>query len=125
MKRNLVIWIDDMRNPFTPEWNSIITKTLGDSEKEPTIVWLKTYGEFKDWMSVAMIDPVALFPSLVCFDHDLGEEKTGLDCAKILVEFCMDNNMQLPKFECHSTNSAGRENIISYLNTYLKSLKML
>lgn len=124
MKRNLAIWIDDMRNPFTPEWNPIIMKYIGDSEKEPTIAWLKSYEEFDSWMTVAMEDPVALFPALVCFDHDLGEEKTGLDCAKLLVDICMNNNMPLPEFECHSSNPGGRDNIISYLNTYLKSLNI-
>ena len=124
MKRNLVIRIDDMRNPFTPEWKSIIMKYMGDSEKEPTIAWLKSYEEFMAWMTVAIENPVALLPTLVCFDHDLGEEKDGLDCAKLLVNVCMDNNMPLPEFECHSSNPGGRDNIISYLNTYLKSLNL-
>ncbi|WP_449399682.1 cyclic-phosphate processing receiver domain-containing protein [Chryseobacterium wanjuense] len=59
------------------------------------------------------------------FDHDLADEhylkpdsqefveKTGYDCAKWLIEYCMDNYLDLPKFYCHSMNPVGKENIES------------
>lgn len=124
MFNNLVIWLDDRRNPFSYDWYPVIQKNTHDFKGEPAVMWIKTYEKFCDWMSKVMDDPVELFPALVCFDHDLGEEKTGLDCAKVLVETCMKYNMPLPKFECHSSNPDGRENILSYLNSYLKSLKI-
>ena len=51
-------------------------------------------------------------PKEIHFDHDLGnaEEHTGLDCAKLLVKYCIDNN----------ENPAGHDNIMSYLNSYRK-----
>jgi hypothetical protein len=66
----------------------------------------------------------------VAFDHDLAEEhypwnggvtgdgRTGYDCAKILVEHCIDRNIPLPNYSCHSMNPAGRMNILAYLDNY-------
>lgn len=66
-------------------------------------------------------------PEMISFDHDLADEhylepdsqefaeKTGYDCAKWLVEYCMDNYLDLPQFYCHSMNPVGKENIESLL----------
>lgn len=48
-------------------------------------------------------------PDGICFDHDLGEEKTGYDCAKWLVDYCMDNNLKLPLYAIQSANPVGKE----------------
>ena len=72
------------------------------------------------------------FPELIAFDHDLADEhygadvnsvfteKTGMDCAKWLIDFCMDNELTLPNCVCHSMNPAGRDNINSLLNNFKK-----
>ncbi|MBI3500984.1 MAG: hypothetical protein HY063_04255 [Bacteroidetes bacterium] len=65
------------------------------------------------------------FPLLISFDNDLGyeipeDEKTGYDCAKWVVDFCIDNNLELPKYKVHSQNPVGQKNISSYLANYLK-----
>lgn len=82
-------------------------------------------------------------PNLISFDHDLadfhyqyapedydlmGEEemiktfgsidKTGYDCAKWLVEYCLDNNLDLPEFLVHSMNTVGKQNIENLLNNF-------
>lgn len=59
-------------------------------------------------------------PDFISFDHDLGEGKTGYDCAKWLVEFCLDNQLPLPEFVVHSQNPVGKENIESLLNNFKK-----
>ncbi|NJO64878.1 MAG: hypothetical protein HC836_44175 [Richelia sp. RM2_1_2] len=82
-------------------------------------------------------------PDLISFDHDLADEhyappqfwdekynqwaekkgfkeKTGMDSAKWLVEFCMDNKVSLPNYFVHSMNSAGRANIQGLLDNYSK-----
>lgn len=71
-------------------------------------------------------------PEIVSFDHDLADEyylgpdslhyteKTGYDCAKWLIEYCMDNGLDLPKFYCHSMNPVGKENILSLLKNFKK-----
>jgi hypothetical protein len=65
-------------------------------------------------------------PNFISFDHDLGlksvdangDEKTGYDCAKWLVDYCLDNNLNLPKWQVHSANPVGRANISAYLNNF-------
>lgn len=47
-------------------------------------------------------------------------EKTGFDCAKFLVEYCMENNLKLPEFYVHSMNPVGKDNIVNYLNNFKK-----
>jgi hypothetical protein len=55
-------------------------------------------------------------PSFISFDHDLGEGKDGYDCAKWLVEICMDCDVDIPDFYVHSQNPIGSGNINGYLN---------
>lgn len=71
-------------------------------------------------------------PEMISFDHDLADEhywkqdtsefveKTGYDCAKWLIEYCMDNDVDLPKFYCHSMNPVGKENIERLLKNFKK-----
>jgi len=85
---------------------------------------------------VNMINDKGL-PNIVAFDHDLADisydpktgkesftyqEKTGMDCAKWLVEYCIERKLKLPTYYVHSANPVGRENIKSYLDNYVKSL---
>lgn len=62
----------------------------------------------------------------ISFDHDLGLdsqgnlEKTGYDCAKWLVDYCIENDLDLPRYKIHSANPVGAENIKSLLCNYEK-----
>lgn len=60
-------------------------------------------------------------PDFISFDHDLGLEESGFDCAKWLVNFCLDNHKKLPEFFVHSQNPVGKKNIESLLNNFIKS----
>ena len=57
-------------------------------------------------------------PEFISFDHDLGEGKTGFDCAKFLVEFCLDNGVSDINFQVHSQNPVGEENIEKLLDNF-------
>lgn len=109
------LFIDDLREP----WNVYKTCT----QHEWTVV--RSYDEF-----VACIKKNGL-PFVISFDHDLADEhylpeipvdtykeKTGLDCAKWLVEYCLDNKVGLPKYNVHSANPAGSANIRSLLASF-------
>lgn len=73
-------------------------------------------------------------PEMISFDHDLADkqylepdseefiEKTGYDCAKWLVDYCMDNDLDLPEFYSYSMNPVGKENIESLLKNF-KNIK--
>ena len=113
MKR--LLWLDDIRNPFVADW---LLQYAPDYEKDE-VVWVKNYTEFVDWINENGL------PEMICFDHDLGEsdEMTGYDCAKWLVEYCMDNDLDLPMWDIQSANPVGRDNINGILNNYKKFRK--
>lgn len=46
------------------------------------------------------------------------KEKTGLDCAKWLIQFCLDKKLDLPICFVHSLNPVGRKNIQDELNSF-------
>ncbi|WP_363315998.1 cyclic-phosphate processing receiver domain-containing protein [Chryseobacterium sp.] len=88
----------------------------------------------KDWHIVRNYDQFVNrilkkgLPEMISFDHDLADEnyrksnaeKTGYDCVKWLIDYCLDNGIDLPKFYCHSMNPVGKENIISLLKNFKK-----
>lgn len=52
--------------------------------------------------------------SVIDLDHDLGEEKTGYDICKYIVE----NNIRFDKIRIHTSNPVGRNNMIQLLERY-------
>lgn len=82
------------------------------TNREWTIV--RSYIDFK-----ALITKRGL-PTYISFDHDLGTEETGYDCAKWLVEYCLDKDLAVPEFNVHSANGPGGDNIKGLLNSYNK-----
>jgi hypothetical protein len=114
----------------------------------PRVYWegdwdiVRNYDEFVHYIETNGL------PELISFDHDLADfhydfkpedyesmtqeemilkfgsmEKTGLDCAKWLVDFCFLNRSELPPFLVHSANPIGKKNIESYLGNAEKWLK--
>ena len=119
MKKKIkeILWLDDYRNP--KNWIDYIKNVFPTIVKEKyEIVWLTSYDE-----SVKYINYYGL-PDAIGFDHDLADEgpneKTGYDAAKFLVDYCLDNNEDLPEFVSQSDNPAGRENILRLLNNFKK-----
>ena len=130
-----LLWLDDYRDPFDTEEDWLVYSPL---EKPYEVIWVKSYNEFTEWINKNGL------PDGICFDHDLADEhyrpsmyaedkhysnyytdgtfkeKTGFDCAKWLVGYCIDNNYDLPKFNCQSANPVGKDNIIGILKSYLK-----
>lgn len=117
-KAGVLVWIDDIRDPQEPTWQNWIKKNFGTNDFD--ITWIKSYKEFVDF-----VDKNGL-PSNVSLDHDLGDvedpnnEKTGYDCAKYIVDYCMDNDRDIPNYRIQSDNGPGRENIDKYLQNYHK-----
>jgi predicted AAA+ superfamily ATPase len=101
---------------------------------------VRNYDEFVQYLEVNGA------PEFVSFDHDLGDsamdeyfrnvatkgtldydnikEKTGLDCAKFLVEYCADESQPLPEYLVHSANPVGKKNIESFLENAKKHLSI-
>ena len=107
MKNNMkkLLWIDDFRNP--------VKYVIGDYD----IVWVKNYDDFCKYINENGL------PDIICFDHDLGEEKSGYDCAKFVVNYCQKHNLDIPDYDIQSSNSVGKDNIRSLLNNWHKVFK--
>lgn len=115
-----IIYLDDVRTPVSKEW-----------------IVVRNYEEF-----IAKIHEIGLDNiEMISLDHDLGpsamkefsenvkinyelnylniSEKTGLDCAKWLVQYAIENGQKLPQhIYSHSANPIGSANIIGYINNY-------
>lgn len=135
--RQTLLWLDDTRNPFDkPDW-----LVFSPIEEPYELVWAKNYKEF-----VHYIERLGL-PTAICFDHDLAiehiedhvqqkevvlpgtkihptyhefVERTGYDCAKWLVDYCIDNDEPLPLYNIQSANPVGKENIDGLLKNFIK-----
>ena len=119
-EKMIKIYLDDVRTPLDQSW---------------TIV--RNYDEFVDLIESidwGTIDCISL-------DHDLGDtamreyfnnvspnyelnyqnikEKTGLDCAKWLIERCLEFDLEMPLVYTHSANPIGSANIMGYINNFL------
>lgn len=107
-----LLWVDDKRDPFEENGKWLAFAPIS---KPSNIVWAKNYDEFVVWIIENGL------PDAIAFDHDLGDVKSGMDCAKWLVDYCLDNNEGLPLFSSQSSNPSGKENIIKLLTNFLKS----
>lgn len=62
-------------------------------------------------------------PDFISFDHDLGGEETGMQCAQWLIERDLDQPGFLPAnftYDVHSQNPVGAANIRGLLEPYLR-----
>lgn len=123
------LFLDDIRHPEDAYAYTHFTPFI----KETWSI-VRNYSEF-----VSIIKRRGL-PSFIAFDHDLSDEhynvpfdywndtssedlrleETGFDCAKWLINYCIDNNSELPNFYVHSMNPVGKKNIESLLFNYIK-----
>lgn len=107
------LFLDDVRTP-----SSVFLYTNNIIYKELDWVIVRNYCDFKK-----IILELGL-PNIISFDHDLAKieydyntqketfvyyEETGYDCALWLINYCILNNNNLPKYYCHSQNSIGKK----------------
>lgn len=129
------LFLDDMRDP---EHSFEYTREEMFIKQKWEVV--RNFDEFKKYIETNGM------PVFISFDHDLAEthytpehlwddydkskewqdkqvhtEKTGYECAMWLVDFCIDNNLQLPNYYCHSKNPVGKDKIIGLLSSFKKS----
>lgn len=129
----VLLWLDDVRDP-SEKLRGDGTWLVFSPIKQPyEVIWVKSYQEFVNWINQNGL------PTAICFDHDLGFtneyyiendiespelEKTGMDCAKWLVDYCIDNNKKLPLYNIQSANPVGKANIDSLLKNFIKYQKI-
>ena len=112
------IYLDDVRTPLQTDW-----------------IVVRSYDEFVEKINELGLETI----DLISLDHDLGDsamkewrtnvyynyildynnitEKTGMDCAKWLVEQWLDGKPAC-KVMVHSANAVGSGNITGYINNY-------
>ena len=97
--KKYLLWIDDLRgipNSYIGEYHTVIARSYNEAIKE--------LHRFRY--------------NIICLDHDLGEEKTGYDVCKYIVE----NNIQCDEFRIHTSNPVGRKNMTELLQRYTRAL---
>lgn len=99
-----------------------------DDTREPSpslkgeVVIARTYDEFVRTMQRYGC------PKFISFDHDLGPvgvQPSGMDCAKWLVNWILDDRKRLPEdfaFAVHSMNPAGAANINGLMSQFLEHM---
>lgn len=93
--------------------NKIVKLYLDDLRPTPEdFQRVYSYDEFVVFISLNGL------PASISFDHDLGPGKTGYDCAKFLVEYCLDHGITNINFSVHSQNPVGKENIEFLLRNF-------
>ena len=135
------LFLDDIRIP--KDAIGLVPSNLNQLYWENDWSIVRNYTEFCDYIQKYGL------PDFVSFDHDLADdhyndlfsdenwsksdsdvvlkydeykEKTGYECAKWLVDWCLENEKQFPDFIVHSANPVGKKNIESYLNNAKKHL---
>lgn len=113
MFKRTLLWLDDCRDPFDTRIDWLVFSPIG---RDVDVVWVQNVDEF-----FAYIDEHGL-PDAICFDHDLAEdsydERTGYDCAKYVVNYCMEHNLDIPAYNIQSSNPVGAENIRHIMDNY-------
>lgn len=125
-KKDIKLYLDDIRTPLEDDW-----------------LVVRSYNEFVNAIRLHGLENI----KLISLDHDLGpqamdeyfknvrhnytlnydnivNEKTGLDCAKFLVNQSMNYNIPIPFVQVHSANPVGSANIMGYINNYLKNCRL-
>jgi len=124
------LFLDDVRVPY--DVFKMIINPIYENNEDWVIV--KHYYEFVDYIKENDIPEFISFDHDLSFDHYLSEnqegdidyvslkEKTGYDCAKWLVEYCLENNLTIPDYYVHSANPVGKKNIEGFLENAKKHL---
>lgn len=93
------LFIDDIRNPPDETW--IVVRS-----------------------SVAALEYVQKngMPEFISFDHDLGGDDTTMVFLRKLVDVVWNGTDSPPDYKVHSANPVGSINIVSFMESWKKSL---
>jgi hypothetical protein len=69
--------------------------------------------------AIALVESLGV-PEYMSLDHDLGQSDRSMDFLKWLSNNYTDSP---PKYDVHSANPIGRENIISFMESWNRSIK--
>lgn len=128
------LYIDDIRNPKTTGWDIV-----------------RSYDEFVAWINLNGLPDMISFDHdlsdihystpteiitpdqniIIDFEDYLNRgnkkenrEYTGYDCALWICDYCLINNLKIPRWNVHSANPIGRDRIDGVMNSYAKKLNV-
>lgn len=141
MNELTILWLDDQRDPYRyfdkkSDSNAFLRnkKFYDDLMKQYNVnfIWVKNLYQFIEYIEKNGV------PEFVSFDHDLNnrdggeglsdEQKlnnNGVNAAKWLVNYCKQNNQQLPKFYVHSANPKHGHEINKVLTNESNKVKKI
>jgi hypothetical protein len=94
------LFIDDERTPATDGW--VIVRSSNEA---------LTYIQNNGW------------PEFISFDHDLGGDDTTMVFLRKLVDQVWNGDNLPPDYMVHSANPVGSKNIVSFMESWKKSLQ--
>lgn len=99
MLPHIYLYVDDLRTP------------CGIDDDDCILIIARNYNE-----AISILEKFRGrgIEFLVDLDHDLGEEKSGYDICKFIVE----NNIPLKGYRLHTMNPVGRYNMDQLLSRY-------
>ena len=118
------IYLDDIRTPKEDIW--MVVRNYDEFVEAVTSIGLKNIDVISldhDLGDTAMTEYFTNVSPNYKLDYSNIVEKTGMDCAKWLVEYCINNNLKFPDYEVHSMNVIGKMNIKSYIESFKNTIK--
>lgn len=130
------LFLDDQRMPLGVTWVELplvqwtIVRNFDDFVKCIKNQGLPRFISFdhdlcfehmRDYFEVSPIENQILSPLKLSYDSY--KTKTGYHCSEWLVNYCRDNNLDLPDYTVHSMNHIGKRNILTQLGNYKYSRK--
>lgn len=130
MKR---LFLDDIRMPYDcPKYHYMSYRKIDLRIYHEEWEIVRSHGQFINWIIENGL------PDLISFDHDLTDDDNlkeelnikewfdfdnnrdynGMDSAKWLINYCVDNNLKLPEYVIHSANPVGYDNIKELLDLF-------
>lgn len=93
------MFIDDVRMPPQGDW--VVVRSSNEA-----ISYIQANG----------------MPAFISFDHDLGGDDTTMVFLRDLVDLVWNGEDAPPAYEVHSANPVGRLNIVSFMDSWKRSM---
>lgn len=105
------IWLDDTRDPRDHGWD-VYTNVLWVKKAKDAMALIRLAVDYQAVNNDACIE-------FISFDHDLGEDLTGYDVAKVIESHCAYGELKINRdmWAVHSANPVGRRNIKSAMQS--------
>jgi len=118
------IYLDDVRTPIANGMDKVWTVVRNYDEFVSKVIEIglkniEVISLDHDLGDSAMAEFYTNVSPNYTLDYDNIKEKTGMDCAKWLVDHSIETQIALPQIYTHSANPIGSANIMGYINNYL------